>query len=246
MSEPQPAQAASLAGRRALVLGAGTAAGRAAALAMAVAGADVAVAAGSIDGDEVMAVRRVKRAVEALGRRSAEYAMDLTLGANIRVSVRQVAKEMGGLDVLVNAPDAYLRKPADQLSDADWSRILNVNLNGVFYACRAGLKEMAAGGGHIINICSVFGERGAAESAAYVAAKHGVVGLTRALALEYAGRGITVNAVALGRLVGADMALFPEGTPYTDLASLGPLIVSLCSPSGAGVNGQIINVEDSA
>src|SRR5579883_490916 len=187
-----------LAGRRALVLGAGTAAGRAAALALAQAGADVAVAAGSLDGDEVMAVRRVRRAIEAAGRRSAEYAFDLTLGQNVRVSTRQVAKEMGGLDLLVYAADAELRRPAEKTSDSEWTRVLNVNLSGAFYACRAALGEMHERGGRIVLLGSVLAEQGAAESAAYCAAKAGLGGLVRALAVETAERSITVNLIALG------------------------------------------------
>ena len=106
----QPAERATLSGKKALVLGAGTPAGGAAARALAQAGADVAVASTSLDGDEVMAVRRVRRAVEQAGRRAAEYSFDLTLPTNVRVSTRQVAKEMGGLDLLVNAADLYLRR----------------------------------------------------------------------------------------------------------------------------------------
>ncbi len=236
-----------LVGMRALVIGAGTPAGRDAAVALAGAGADVAVAAGSLDGEEVMTVRRVRRAVEALGRRSFESAMDLALGANIRVSVRQVAKEMGGLGILVNAADAYLQKDAEATSDSEWSKILNVNLNGVFYACRSALKEMAGRGGRIINLCSVLGERGAAGSAAYCAAKHGVVGLTRALALEYAGRDITINAIAVDAVHGEQPGEpVPAGMRPELPDRLGPLVVHLASPAGARITGLVITVAGSA
>lgn len=236
-----------LAGRKALVIGAGTPAGRAAAVALAAAGADVAVAAGSVEGEEVMAVRRARRAIEALGRRTAEYAFDLSLGANVRVSTRQVAKELGGLDILVNAADAYLRRGAESTSDSDWSRVLNLNLSGVFYATRSALKEMEGHGGRIITITSVLGERGAAESAAYCAARHGVVGLTRALAAEYAGRGVTVNAIALGWLQGVEAAVSP--LPVTDAAAtdaIGPLVFYLASEAGRLVNGQVIALTGAA
>jgi NAD(P)-dependent dehydrogenase (short-subunit alcohol dehydrogenase family) len=239
-----------LAGKRALVIGAGTPAGRAAAVALAAAGADVAVASGSIDGDEVMAVRRARRAIEALGRRTAEYAFDLTLGANVRVSTRQVAKEIGGLDILVNAADVYLRRSTESTSDSDWSRVLNVNLNGVFYACRSALKEMEEHGGAIVNVCSVLGERGGVESAAYCAARHGVIGLTRALALEYAGRNIRVNAVALGWLQGVPQdisPLPPASMPEKSDAvqSVGPLVVYLVSAASGFVNGQVFTLDGS-
>jgi len=234
-----------LTGRRALVLGAGTPAGRVVALALAQAGADVAVAAGSIDGEEVMAVRRAKRAIEALGRRTAEYAFDITLGTNVRVSTRQVAKEMGGLDTLVYAADAYSRKPTEKLSDAEWSNILNVNLTGAFYACRAVLGEQSAGG-RIVVLSSVLGQRGAAESAAYCAARHGVTGLVRALAQEVGPRGITVNALALGWLQGQEAAAVSPFTPRDisdKVGVLGPLVVYLVSPAAAAVTGQVIAVD---
>ncbi|HLZ69695.1 MAG TPA: SDR family NAD(P)-dependent oxidoreductase [Dehalococcoidia bacterium] len=226
--------AVGLAGRRALVLGAGTAAGRAAALALAEAGADVAVAAGSLDGDEVMAVRRVRRAVEAAGRRAAEYAFDLALGQNVRVSTRQVAKEMGGLDLLIYAADAFLRRPTEKTSDAEWTRVLGVNLSGAFYACRAALGEMAAHGGRIVLLSSVLAERGEAESAAYCAAKAGLTGLVRAIALEVAERGITINAFALSAPGG--------GESEAELAALGRLIVQLASDAGATTTGNVLQI----
>lgn len=231
--------AQTLTGKRALVLGAGTAAGRAAAIALAQAGADVAVAAGSLDGDEVMAVRRVRRAVEAAGRRSAEYAFDLTLGQNVRVSTRQVAKEMGGLDVLVYAADAELRRPAEKTSDSEWTRVLNVNLSGAFYACRAALGEMAERGGRIVLVGSVLAEQGATESAAYCAAKAGLVGLVRALAVETADRGITVNLIALEQS-GAGLV-----DPEARSAALGALVVYLASVEAAGVTGQTLSLDTS-
>ncbi len=224
----------SLEGKRALVLGAGTAAGRAAAIALAQAGAEVAVAAGSLDGDEVMAVRRVRRAVEAAGRRSAEYAFDLTLGQNVRVSTRQVAKEMAGLDLMIYAADAELRRPAEKTSDAEWTRVLNINLSGAFYACRAALGEMHERGGSIILLTSALAERGAAESAAYCAAKAGIVGLVRALAVETAERRIAVNAVALSG---------PQGSASeAELAALGALVVQLAADTRATTSGNVLQI----
>jgi NAD(P)-dependent dehydrogenase (short-subunit alcohol dehydrogenase family) len=232
-----------LAGRKGLVIGAGTQVGRAAAAALAAAGADVAVAAGSLDGDEVMAVRRTRRAIESLGRRSAEYAFDLNLGQNVRVSTRQVAKEMGGLDALVYAADAFATSPTERMSDADWHRLLNVNLNGVFYACRGALGEMKERGGSIVVVSSVLGERGVAECAAYCAARHGVAGLVRAIAAEFRGRSVRINAIALGWLSLSDPsvlgAVAPEGGPE----AAGRLAVYLASDAAALINGQILSID---
>lgn len=232
-----------LAQRRALVVGAGTPVGRAAAAALAGAGADVAVAAGSLDGDEVMAVRRTRRAIEAVGRRSAEYAFDLSLGQNVRVSLRQVAKDLGGLDTLVYAADAFAAAPTEKVGDTEWHRVLNVNLNGVFYACRGALAEMKERGGAIVVVSSVLGERGAAESAAYCAARHGVVGLVRAIADECADRAIRINAVALSWLqVTAGPAPLPATAPEGGVEAAGRLILYLASDAAALVSGQIVTL----
>ncbi len=202
-----------LAGRRALVVGAGTPAGRAVAVALAEAGADVAVASATTDGEDVLAVRRIRRAVIALGRHSAEYAFDTTLGQNVLVSTRQVSKEMGGLDLLVNAQDAFAPLALDRTTDSDWTRTLALNLSGVFFACRAAAREMAAAGGAMLNV--VRRPPGVAP-AAYAAAKAGVVGLTQALAMELAGRGIGVNAIE----VVEPEAPAEEASPVQDLAQL--------------------------
>lgn len=197
-----------LAGRRALVLGAGDMAAGALARVLAGAGADVAVASASLDGAEVMAVRRVRRDIEALGRRSAEYAFDVTLGANVHVSTRQVAKDLGGLDILVYAVDAPLGKPAAVTSDADWARTLATNLSGAFYACRAAIKEMTPGGwGRILLLVPDTQPAQASGIAAYAAARAGITGLARALATELTPTGIRVHVllpVTLADVMGVD------------------------------------------
>lgn len=190
-----------LLGRKALVLGAGTAAGRRIAVALAEAGADVAVASASLDGDEVMACRRTRRAVEALGRRSVEYAFDVTLGQNVQVSTRQVTKEMGGLDILVWAVRVPSEKKAtDKITDAEWTRALSVNLSGAFFACRAALREMlAAGGGRIVLVVGDSAFRDAQEfDTAMTTAEFGLSGLKLVLSREFEGRAITANLIVHG------------------------------------------------
>ena len=230
-------EANQLTGRKALVLGAGTPAGRAIAVALAAAGADVAVASSSLDGEEVMACRRTRRAVEAAGRRSAEYAFDVTLGQNVQVSTRQVAKEMGGLDILVYAVQGAPERPAEKITDAEWTRALAVNLSGAFFACRAALREMlGAGGGRIILVAGDLAGAGAG-AAMLLPARHGLIGLARALAAEYADRGIRINAIAIGEREGE-----AGGDTGGHPTELGPLAVYLASGAPDGVSGQALSV----
>jgi NAD(P)-dependent dehydrogenase (short-subunit alcohol dehydrogenase family) len=227
--------------RKALVLGAGTAAGRAIAVALAEAGADVAVASSSLDGEEVMACRRTRRAVEAAGRRSAEYAFDVTLGQNVQVSTRQVAKEMGGLDILVYAVQNAPERPTEKITDAEWSRALAFNLSGAFFACRAALREMlGAGGGRIILVAGNLADTRPGD-AMLLTARHGLVGLARAVAVEYADRGIRANVLG---------AYEPPagGHRGTDIlpTEIGPLAAYLASDASAGISGQVLPVHGPA
>lgn len=214
-----------LTGRRALVLGAGSPEGRAVAVALAEAGADVAVATASLDGNEVMACRRTRRAVEAAGRRSAEYAFDVTLGQNVQVSTRQVSKDLGGLDTLVWAVAVPTGGPADKLSDAEWSRALAVNLSGAFFACRAVLREMLpAGHGSILLLAGAAGPT--PSDLPLTVARHGLTGLARALAVEYGDRGVRAFALHLG-------------PPSADTPSLSALAVHLATGDPTYQNGNL-------
>ena len=240
-----------LAGLRALLIGAGTEIGRAIAVALAGAGAGIAVASATTDGDQVMAARRTRRAVEALGRRSAEYAFDTALGQNVQVSTRQVAKELGGLDVLVNAQDYLLATPTTRTSDAEWTRTLALNLGGVFYSCRAAVREMSAGG-VILNVIPALTPALMAGATAYAAARFGLVGLTRALALEYAATPVRSYVLTAGSEQGGEQPDAPTGVaefPCRSAAELGvpqelgALAVHLVQTRPAQLNGLCIAVE---
>jgi len=142
---------------------------------------------------------------------------DVSRWADVNRAVTMAVNDLGPLSIMVNAAgilDGYT--PADELTTAVWERVIAINLTGTFFGCKRALTEMLErGSGRIINIASVAGLVGSGGGPAYTASKHGVVGLTRQLALDYAERGITVNAVCPGsvatglranstRILGAD------------------------------------------
>jgi NAD(P)-dependent dehydrogenase (short-subunit alcohol dehydrogenase family) len=245
-----------LTGKRALVIGAGNPAGRAIALALGEAGADVAVSSTSDNGAEVMRVKGVQRELTKMGRKSSSMATDVTLGTGVQVMVRQVAKEMDGIDILVNAADLFLGKPAEATTDIEFNRVMQVNLAGTFHACRAAGTEMLkqGRGGRIINVTSVLGDRAIANAAAYCAAQAGVHNLTRALATEWGPQGITVNAIAQGWMeytpaIGNPDPAANQTVRFVPMKRAGaadelaPLAVYLASDACGYISGQVLFVD---
>lgn len=183
----------SLAGRKALVTGASRGLGAAIAVALAEAGADVAVHGNTRPCDDTCA------RVSAAGRRAVALAGDL---ADSRTPVRLVEEAIAalfGLDILVNNAGTIRRAPAEDTSDEDWAAVLDVNLTSVFRLSRAAGRHMLAlGRGKIVNVASLLSFQGGIRVPAYAAAKGGLAALTKALANEWAGRGVNVNALAPG------------------------------------------------
>ncbi len=183
-----------LTGRVAVVVGGTSGIGRALALGLAMAGADVVATGRRRD-----LVATAAQEIAALGRRTVEMAADVDDAASL-IELRDAClRELGTVDILVAAAGVTKRVPTLQMRDEDWARIIDTNLTGVVRACQIfGAPMVEQQRGRIITIASIASFVGLHEVAAYTASKAGVAGLTRALAVEWAPHGVTVNAIAPG------------------------------------------------
>ena len=181
-------------GKVAVVTGSSRGLGQGAAVALAQAGADVAL----IDRSEPT---ETIAAVAALGRRVHSVQRDLAVAGpqELQDAVQEIEDALGGLDVLVNNAGTIRRAPAAEHPAADWDTVLAVNLDAVFHLSQAaGRRMLARGGGRIINLASMLSFQGGVFVPGYTASKHAVAGLTKALANEWAARGVNVKAIAPG------------------------------------------------
>lgn len=187
-----------LGGQAALVTGASSGLGRHAALTLAAAGAKVAIAARRLE-----ALVALEKEIEASDGRAIPLRLDVSDAASVADCVKAAETELGPLSILVNNAGIAVSKPALEVSEAEWDRVLDTNLKGAWLVAQAVAGHMVrlGHGGSIINTASVLGLAGATEIPAYCASKGGLVNLTRALALEWARHGIRVNALAPGYFV---------------------------------------------
>jgi 2-deoxy-D-gluconate 3-dehydrogenase len=240
----------SLEGRVALVTGAAGGLGAAYALALAEAGADVAV-------HDRGPVDATCGRVCAIGRRAAPLVADVTEPEAPGRLVRETLSALGGLDIVVNNAGTIRRSPASETSDEDWLAVLDVNLNAVFRMCRAAGRHMLAQGrGKIVNVASLLAFQGGILVPAYAASKGAVAQLTKALANEWAGKGVNVNAVAPG-YVRTDNTAPLQADPVRSRAivdripagrwaeprDIAGAVVFLSSPASDYVQGHVLVVD---
>ncbi|TSD84926.1 glucose 1-dehydrogenase [Mycobacterium sp. KBS0706] len=241
-----------LAGRRALVTGASRGIGEALALGLAAAGADIALA-----GRDRAALDRVAEAVRQRGRQAVPVVLDVADTGGIDRVFATAAAALGGLDILVNNAGVEEVRPSLAVDEALWDRIVDTNLKGAFFCARAAALLMKPRGrGAILNLCSLTSEVGVPGAVPYGASKTGLVGMTRALATEWAKDGIRVNGIGPGYFRTALTEVFyrDEAWQQRMLAAIpagrfgrmddlvGPAVF-LCSDAAAYVTGQVLYVD---
>jgi len=241
-----------LSSKVALITGASRGLGKAMALALAEAGAHVALAARGAE-----ALERAAQEVRALGRKALVVPADVTEVAQIRAMVRRAVDHFGRLDILIPAAGINIRGPAVDFAEADWDRVMAVNLKGVFFTCQAAGRIMIEqGSGSIINVASLTTTFGFPNIAPYCASKGGVGQLTKSLASEWAPYGVRINAVAPGYyrtamteplfqdsdFRGYIHSRIPMGRPGVP-KDLGGTVVFLASDASAYITGQILYVD---
>ena len=190
--------------------------------------------------------------------RGAYASVDIASAQDCRDAIERCVRELGGVDVLINIAGRHQMRRTESMTDDEWTQDLAVNLNGPFHLCRAALPYLLERGGNIVNVSSIAGVEGQAYSAGYCAAKHGLIGLTRALAVEYTADRLRVNAVCPGGMLTPQIEQFtaPEKPNYdlimrtaSPRGMMQPLDVAnviafLASDDAAAVHGAVYRVDN--
>ena len=247
-----------LEGKTAIVTGAGNGIGRASALGLATAGANVVVAdVDAVAGEETVAL------IDAAGAKASYVRADVTDAADVQAMVGHALATFGRLDMAHNNAGVLGGSAVlTEIDDDEWRRVIEINLTAVYLCMKHELRAFVETGtaGSIVNTASFSGLVGVPFAAAYVASKHGVVGLTRAAAVEYGRKGIRVNAVCPGTVRTAMMDERLAGNPKMEkaLVDVSPMrrlalsneiadaVVWLCSDAASFVNGHALPVDGGA
>lgn len=243
-------ESTSLHGKVALITGASRRIGRATALQLADCGANLVIHA-KTSGDEAEAVARD---IRARGRRALVHLADVTDEAAVAAMMQAVRDTFGRLDVLINNAAVRRRAAFLSMSLSEWHEVLAVILDGAFLCSRAAVPLMVEGGGGVIvNVGGVTAHIGAMERAHVSTAKSGLIGLTKALAVEFAGANIRINCVVPGKIGGQRSAssgrglAADEGTPpllgrMGEVEEAAAMIAAMCLPMSGYMTGQTIHV----
>jgi NAD(P)-dependent dehydrogenase (short-subunit alcohol dehydrogenase family) len=245
-------KALDLSGRVAVVVGGTSGIGRAIALGLAEAGADVVVS-----GRRAELIDTVAKDIEAKGRRSVRQPADVGDRKSLEALRDKVVAELGKVDILVNSAGATKRRPTLDVAEEEWNMIMETNLTGTLRSCQVfGRHMLEQGYGRIINIASLSSFVALYEVAAYAASKAAVASLTKSLAIEWSSKGVTVNAIAPGvfktdlntaLLDGTDRGReFLLRTPmkrFGKVEELAGAAVFLASDAAGFVNGEILAVD---
>jgi NAD(P)-dependent dehydrogenase (short-subunit alcohol dehydrogenase family) len=239
-----------LTGQTALVTGASRGIGQEIALALARAGADVAITA-----RDAASLARCVAAISMLGRRAVPLALDVRDVAQVNAAVNAAADQLGGLSILVNNAGVEEVKPSLDVTEEIWDKILDTNLRGAFFCAQAAARRMVAGGA-IINLCSLTTEVGIPTAVPYGSSKTGLLGMTRALAAEWASLGIRVNAIAPGYFHTAMTEAFYQNDAWQqamkakipmarfgELSDLDGIAIFLASRASGYITGQCFPVD---
>ena len=238
-----------LANRVALVTGASQGIGRACAIVLAEAGADVALGSRNVE-----KLHTVGQEIESLGRKALVLSLDVSNPESVKATVSGVLQSLGKIDILVNNAGISKDNLVMRMKPDDWEAVIRTNLDGAFHCIRAVLPGMVRQRyGRIINISSVVAQAGNPGQANYIAAKAGLLGLTKAVAAEVASRSITVNAIAPGFIATAMtsslsqsvqqkiLSLVPLGRMGTD-RDVAYGVRFLASDEAAYITGHVLNI----
>lgn len=241
-----------LTGKVAMVTGSTKGLGETAALALAKAGAAVAVC-----GRNPADLERVSRAIKALGRNSAGFSLDVTSREKVHQGVKEILDTFGRVDILVNNAGTNYRVPVLEFPEEQWDLIINTNLKGYYLVAQAVVPQMIERGyGKVINVSSIAGQIALINLMAYASSKGGVNQMTRVMALEWAKLGVRVNAIAptyfeteMVQQIRNDperMKFINERTPmgrFGKLPELEGLVIFLAAPASDFITGQVICID---